>query len=174
MKSAVNSSVSLLVIFTLLLSNLLSNKNISSLICALKGFFYLFPKKAHSTFFHLCFSLFCRTPSLSLRPPDRLYTRTQWGSQSACYSLISDTIQLLILDPASRCRNQCCHMAQLPGWASGAMNRCWVGSSTAIVTNRHTAAIWTIAKRDFPSYKKYCQNKSCQLELHVVLRLHRK
>lgn len=143
MKSAVNSFVSLFIMSTLLLSNLLSNNGKHKLS-------------------HLCTERFtCLSiPSLSSLPPNHLHIlhSTQWGNQSACYSLISDLIQLLILVSVSQCRNQSCHISQLLGWASEVrsrtMNRCWLGSFTAIVTNRHTVAIWIVTMTDFPSSKK--------------------
>lgn len=68
--------------------------------------------------FQLCFLSSDLTPSYSLFPPHQLstlYTSSRWGNQSACYSLISDTIRVLILAPVSRCRGQ---SWLLPGWAS--------------------------------------------------------
>lgn len=121
------------------------------------------------------------SPSFPLLLPtylSTLYTSSQWGNQSACYSLLSDMIRLLILAPVSRCRGQSCHTARLPGRASellsGTTNRCWRGSFTAIVTNRQTVGIRTVTLTDFPPYKKSCQGKSCQPQFDAVFWLHRK
>lgn len=110
-----------------------------------------------------------QSPLHSIQEPDEVISQLV---------IVWDTIRLLILAPVSRCRDQSCYIAQLPGRASellpGTVNRCWLGSFTEIVTNRHTVAIWTVTMTDFPSYKKYRQNKSCQPELDAVLWLHRK
>ncbi len=102
--------------------------NIVFFLLFMHSFFYLlFPKMLIQPFFKICGIISSDlTPSSSLLPPQHLsalYTSSRWGNQSACYSLISDTIQLLILARVCQCRGQCYHIARLPGRVSELLSR---------------------------------------------------
>lgn len=112
----------------------------------------------------------CFLPTIS-----PLSTSSRWGNQPACYSLISDTIRLLILAPVSQCRGQSCHISPAGELSLRAALRNHEQMLTGLFhsyCHKQTDCRSTDSHTDRFSFVQ--KSKLRQLEFDVVLWLHRK